>query len=98
MSDYPPPNSTATPNAMPASHPSAAARLMLEHKAMEYRQVWPLLTFTGQHAARLSEPTDPRLARQLPALRRSGPEPQVFPTEPERRTAVQEAERWATRC
>jgi hypothetical protein len=33
--------------AIPASHPSLAAALMLERKRIEYRVVWLLLPFTG---------------------------------------------------
>lgn len=32
---------------MPASHPSMAAALMLEHKRIDYRLIWLLLPFTG---------------------------------------------------
>ncbi len=38
---------TAKLYAMPASHPSMAAALMLERKGIEYETAWLLLPFTG---------------------------------------------------
>jgi glutathione S-transferase len=96
----------ATLYAMPASHPSMAAELMLERKAVEYRVVWLLLPFTGPIL---------RLRgfgrRTVPALRIDGrrvqgsraisaaldelrPEPRLFPADPAGRREVEEAERW----
>jgi glutathione S-transferase len=97
---------TATLYAMPASHPSMAAALMLERKRIEYRVVWLLLPFTGP-ALRVfgfRRRTVPALrldgarvqgSRQISAaLEQARPEPPLFPREPERRREVQEAERW----
>lgn len=91
------------------SHPSQAARLMLEHKGIEH-EVDDLLP--GMHSVQL------RLAGfrggTVPALRIDGrkvqgslqiahaleeikPEPHLYPTDPERRRAVEEAERWGER-
>jgi glutathione S-transferase len=91
------------------SHPSQAARLMLEHKGIEH-EVDDLLP--GMHPVQL------RLAGfrggTVPALRIDGrkvqgslqiaraleeikPEPHLYPTDPERRRAVEEAERWGER-
>jgi glutathione S-transferase len=91
------------------SHPSQAARLMLEHKGIEH-DVANLLP--GMHPAQL------RLAGfrggTVPALRLDGrrvqgsleiaraleelePEPHLYPPDPERRRAVEEAERWGER-
>jgi glutathione S-transferase len=88
------------------SHPSQAARLMLEHKGLEYELVD---TLPGMHPLRL------RLAGfrggTVPALRLDGrrvqgslrisraleelrPDPPLFPPDPPRRRRVEEAERW----
>ena len=58
---------TAKLYAMPASHPSIAAALMLDHKGIEYRMVWLVLPFTGP-ILRLSG--FPR--RTVPAVRLDG--------------------------
>jgi glutathione S-transferase len=92
--------------AMPASHPSMAAAMMLEHKGIEYQKVWLLLPFTGPILRLMGFPR-----RTVPALRLNGrkvqgsreisgaldkfmPEQQLFPREPTRRREVEEAERW----
>jgi glutathione S-transferase len=97
---------TAKLYAMPASHPSMAAALMLERKGIEYRVGWLLLPFTGP-MLRLSGFS----ARTVPALRLGGkkiqgsrrisaaleelvPEPPLFPRDLARRAEVEEAERW----
>jgi len=92
--------------ALPASHPSLSAELMLRRKGIEYGRVdlvaamhRPLL-----RALRFPGITVPALvvegrrvqgsraiARALDELR---PEPPLFPADPERRAAVEEAERW----
>jgi glutathione S-transferase len=96
----------ATLYAMPASHPSIAVALMLEHKAIDYRVVWLLLPFTGPILRALGFPR-----RTVPALRLGGrrlqgsreisaaleelaPRPPLFPGDPGRREEVEEAERW----
>jgi len=91
------------------SHPSQAARLMLEHKGIEH-EVDDLLP--GMHPVQL------RLAGfrggTVPALRINGrkvqgslqishaleevkAEPHLYPSDPERRRAVEEAEAWGER-
>ena len=96
----------ATLYVIPGSHPSMAARLMLEHKGVEYRRVdlMPVSSKAALKGLRFPGITVPALkldgrriqgstqiARELDRLR---PEPPLFPGDPDRRTAVEEAERW----
>jgi glutathione S-transferase len=91
---------------IPGSHPAAAARAMLEHKNIDYRRVdlppvvsrlmMRALGFSGNRVPALK--IDGRkvqgsrsISRELDVLR---PEPPLFPADPERRAAVEEAERW----
>jgi glutathione S-transferase len=96
----------ATLFSLPGSHPSVAAALMLEHKGIDYRRIdfvpsvqrvalralgfggitVPALRIDG---ARVQGST--RISRALDALR---PEPPLFPSDPERRQAVERAEAW----
>ena len=96
----------ATLFAIPASHPSWAARLMLERKGIGYRRIDLV---EGVHrlilrAARFPGVTVPALildgrriqgtgaiARELDRVR---PEPPLLPTDPEQRARVEEAEIW----
>jgi glutathione S-transferase len=91
---------------VPGSHPSMTGRLMMEHKGIPYKRVdliagihKPLLRMLG-----FRDTTVPALrmdgrriqgsrtiSRELDAL---GHGPPLFPSEPERRSAVEEAERW----
>lgn len=92
---------------LPGSHPSRAARAMLEHKRIAYtrrdlvpfaarvilrralgfaRNTVPALTVDGRRIQGSRE-----IARELDRLR---PQPPLFPADPERRRAVEEAERW----
>jgi glutathione S-transferase len=89
-----------------ASHPSLAAELMLRHKGVDYRRV-DLPTVTHRMLVRLlgyPRKTVPALridgakvqgttqiARALDALI---PSPPLFPEDPERRRAVEEADAW----
>jgi glutathione S-transferase len=94
---------------MSISHPSRAARLMLEHKGIDYDLV---KVPAGMQAVQI------RLAGfkggTVPALRIDGrralgtraiarlldeirPEPALFPEDPAHRRAVEEAEAWAER-
>ena len=97
----------ATLYVIPGSHPSMAARLMLEQKGIEYRRVdlMPVISKAVLKALRFPGVTVPALkidgrriqgsleiARVLDRMR---PEPPLFPGDAERRTAVEEAERWA---
>ena len=95
--------------ALALSHPSQAARLMLEHKGIEH-EVKDL--FPGAHPAQL------RLAGfragTVPGLKIDGrrvqgsldisralddlqAEPRLFPADPEQRRAVEDAEAWGER-
>lgn len=96
----------ATLYVFPGSHSSMAARLMLEQKGIEYRRVdlMPVVSKAVVKALRFPGITVPALkidgrriqgsleiARELDRMR---PEPPLFPGDAERRTAVEEAERW----
>ncbi len=97
---------TTTLYVIPGSHPSMSARLMLEHKGVEYKRVdlMPVIAKGAVRAMRFPGNTVPALkiddrriqgsteiARELDRLR---PEPPLFPGDAERRVAVEEAERW----
>lgn len=90
---------------IPASHPSIAVQLMLEHKGIPYQRtdLMPVVSKAALRAVGFPGNTVPALkidgdkvqgsrqiARELERLR---PEPPLFPTDPEQRTAVEEAER-----
>ncbi|MFI5027353.1 MAG: glutathione S-transferase family protein [Solirubrobacterales bacterium] len=91
---------------IPASHPAICATLMLEHKGIDYRRtdllpvvskgVLRLLGFPGTTVPALKvdgrrvQGTRP-IARELERLR---PDPPLFPADPEKRAAVEEAERF----
>ena len=97
---------SATLFAVPASHPSLAAELMLRHKGIPYRRI-DLISVLHRFLVRgLGFP-----AATVPALRIEGarvqgtreialaldalhPEPPLFPADPEHRRAVAEAEAW----
>jgi glutathione S-transferase len=96
----------ATLYVIPGSHPSMTARLMLEYKGVEYKRVdlMPVIAKGVLKALRFPGITVPALkldgrriqgskeiARELDRLR---PEPPLFPGDPDRRVAVEEAERW----
>jgi glutathione S-transferase len=91
---------------IPASHPSIAAQLMLEHKGIEYKRtdLMPVVSKAALRAVGFPGITVPALkiggdkiqgsrqiARELDRLR---PEPPLFPADPDRRAAVEEAERF----
>lgn len=91
---------------LPGSHPAFAARLMLEHKGIEYKRtdLLPVISKVVLRAAGFPGVTVPALkidgrtiqgsteiSRELDRLQ---PEPRLFPTEAEKRAAVEEAERW----
>ena len=96
----------ATLYVIPGSHPSMAARLMLEHKGVEYKRVdlMPVIARAALKALRFPGVTVPALkldgrriqpSRQIVReLDRVRPEPPLFPGDPERRSAVEDAERW----
>ena len=91
---------------IPASHPAIAAQLMLEHKGIAYKRtdLLPVISKAALRALGFPGVTVPALkidgakvqgsrqiARELERLR---PEPPLFPTDPEKRAAVEEAERF----
>src|SRR3954447_7029337 len=91
---------------IPASHPSIAAALMLEHKGISYKRtdLMPVVSKAVLKAVGFPGITVPALkidgdkvqgsrqiARALEPLR---PEPPLFPSDPEQRAAVEEAERF----
>jgi glutathione S-transferase len=89
------------------SHPTMAVQAMLEHKGVEFRRIdlVPFLArFIVHRGMRMPQNTVPvlvvdgrriqgsrEIARELDRLR---PDPPLFPADPERRRAVEEAERW----
>jgi glutathione S-transferase len=91
---------------IPASHPSTAARLMLEHKGIPYdrtdlmpgihKGVLRALRFGGDTVPAMKidgrrVQTSRAIARELDRIQ---PEPPLFPADPEARVAVEEAERF----
>jgi glutathione S-transferase len=91
---------------IPASHPSISVELMLQRKGIDYKRtdLLPVISKGVLRAAGFSGVTVPALkidgskvqgsrpiARELERLR---PEPPLFPADPERRAAVEEAERF----
>jgi glutathione S-transferase len=91
---------------IPASHPAIAAQLMLERKGIDYKRtdLLPVISKAALRAVGFPRQTVPALkidgnkvqgsrqiARELERLR---PEPPLFPADPEKRAAVEEAERF----
>lgn len=91
---------------IPASHPSIAAKLMLEHKGIAYKRtdLLPVISKVALRVAGFPRVTVPALkidgrrvqgsreiARELDRLQ---PEPALFPGDAEKRAAVEEAEQW----
>jgi glutathione S-transferase len=91
---------------IPASHPSIAVQLMLEHKGIAYKRtdLMPVVSKVVLRAVGFPGITVPALkidgdkvqgsrqiARELERLR---PEPPLLPADPEKRAAVEEAERF----
>jgi glutathione S-transferase len=91
---------------IPGSHPGMAAQLMLDHKGISYKRkdLFPVVSKAVVRAAGFPGKTVPALkidgqkvqgsraiSRELDRLR---PDPPLFPADPERRTAVEEAERF----
>jgi len=96
----------ATLFAVPASHPSLAAQLMLEHKGVEYRRI-DLVAATHRTILRaLGFPRKTVPAVKLDGARIQGtreialaldaliPSPPLFPADPDQRRRVEEAEAW----
>jgi glutathione S-transferase len=91
---------------IPASHPSIAAKLMLEQKGIAYKRtdLLPVISKGALRVAGFPRVTVPALkidgrrvqgsreiARELDRLQ---PEPALFPADAEKRAAVEEAEQW----
>jgi glutathione S-transferase len=91
---------------IPASHPSICAALMLDHKGIVYKRtdLLPVISKGALRALGFPRNTVPaikidgqrvqgsrEIARELERLR---PEPALFPSDQDRRTAVEEAERF----
>jgi glutathione S-transferase len=97
---------SATLYVIPGSHPSMAARLMLERKRIDYRRVdlMPVFSKPALRALRFPGSTVPALrldgrrvqgSREIAReLDRVAPEPALFPADPAQRAAVEEAERF----
>jgi glutathione S-transferase len=91
---------------IPASHPSIAVQLMLEHKGIPYERtdLMPVIAKGVLRAVGFSGVTVPALkidgdkvqgSRQIAReLDRRRPEPPLFPADPDKRAAVEEAERF----
>jgi glutathione S-transferase len=91
---------------IPASHPSIAAELMLEHKGIPYKRtdLLPVISKGVLRVVGFPGVTVPALkiegekiqgSRQITReLERLQPEPPLFPSDPEKRAAVEEAERF----
>jgi len=97
---------TARLYVLPASHPAFTARLMLEHKGIEYKRtdLLPVISKGVLRVAGFPGVTVPalkidghkvqgstKISRELDKLK---PEPALFPADAEKRAAVEEAERW----
>lgn len=91
---------------IPASHPSIAVQLMLEHKGIDYKRtdLMPVVSKAALRAVGFPGVTVPALkiegdkvqgSRQIAReLERLQPAPPLFPDDPQKRTAVEEAERF----
>ena len=91
---------------IPASHPSIAVELMLEHKGIAYKRtdLLPVISKGVLRAVGFPGITVPALkidgdkvqgSRQITReLERLVPEPELFPADPGQRAAVEEAERF----
>jgi glutathione S-transferase len=96
----------ATLYVIPGSHPAMVARRMLELKGIPYKRVdlMPVISRGALRALRFPSNTVPSLkidGRKLTGSRVIGreldriqPQPPLYPTEPDQRVAVEEAERW----
>ena len=98
--------SRATLYVIPGSHPALAAREMLEHKGIDYKRVdlMPVISRGLLKVMRFPGVTVPSLkiggrritgSREISqALDEIQPDPPLFPADPARRVAVEDAERW----
>jgi glutathione S-transferase len=91
---------------IPGSHPGVAAQLMLKHKGIEFKRtdLFPVISKLVVRGLGFPRNTVPamkidgeriqgsrEIARELERLR---PEPALFPSDPEQRAAIEEAERF----
>jgi glutathione S-transferase len=91
---------------IPGSHPGVAAQLMLDHKGIPYKRkdLFPVVSKAVLRAVGFPRNTVPamkidgervqgsrQIARELDRIR---PEPALFPADPDRRKAIEEAERF----
>jgi glutathione S-transferase len=91
---------------IPGSHPGVAAQMMLDHKGIPFKRkdLFPVISKAVVRASGFPRNTVPavkidgervqgsrQIARELDRLR---PEPPLFPSDPEKRAAVEEAERF----
>jgi glutathione S-transferase len=91
---------------IPASHPSICSALMLDHKGVEYKRtdLLPVISKLALRGLGFQRTTVPALkvdgnrvqgSREIAReIERLVPEPPLFPTDPEKRAAVEEAERF----
>jgi glutathione S-transferase len=91
---------------IPGSHPGTAVRLMLERKGIEHQRtdLLPVLSWAVLRALRFPGVRVPAVkidgrrvqgSREITReLERIKPQPPLFPVDPDRRTAVEEAERF----
>ena len=98
--------SRATLYVIPGSHPAIAVKRMLEHKGIKHRRVdlLPVISRAVLKAMRFPGVTVPSLridgrkitgSREISkALDEVQPQPLLFPSDPARRVAVEDAERW----
>jgi len=96
----------ATLYVIPASHPSRTVQMMLEAKRIDYKRVdlMPVISKGALRALRFKRITVPALkidGRRIQGSReialeldRLVPEPALYPSDPQRRAAVEEAEAW----
>lgn len=98
--------SRATLYVIPGSHPAMAALRMLEHKGIDYKRLdlMPVISRGVLKLMRFPGVTVPSLridGRKITGSREISkvldeiqPEPPLFPADPARRVAVEDAERW----
>jgi glutathione S-transferase len=91
---------------IPASHPATTAALMLDHKGIPFKRtdLMPVISKAALRAAGFPRATVPALkidgeriqgSREISrALDRIEPDPPLFPADPARRAAVEDAERF----
>jgi glutathione S-transferase len=91
---------------IPASHPSICAELMLKQKGVEYKRkdLMPVISKVALRGLGFPRRTVPAIkldgtrvqgSREIAReLERLAPEPPLFPADPEKRAAVEEAERF----